>query len=109
VSPQPPVPPPVAVPPYLSTDQLAQLTPWSVEAINTMRKRDVLKRGIHYFQPSGKHGQVIFKWSAVVEMIEGSACAQVSVVDNAPAVIVLANGNVIHVEEATERANRLLS
>jgi hypothetical protein len=103
------VPPHVAAPPYLSTDQLAQLTPWTIEAINTMRKRAVLKRGVHYFQPAGKHGQVIFKWAAVVELIEGSACSQRNVVDTPQSVIALANGKIIHVEEATERANRLLS
>lgn len=64
-----PLPP--AVPPYLSTEQLAQLTPWSVQAIRTMVKRGVFQRAVHYFQPGGKGGGLVFKWSAVVELIEG--------------------------------------
>ena len=64
----------VTVPPYLSTEQLSQLTPWTVQAINTMWKRGILKRGVHYYQPMGRGGQVIFKWSAVVELIETRVC-----------------------------------
>ena len=60
-----------AVPPYLSPEQLARLTPWSVQAIRTMVKRGVFQRAVHYFQPGGKGGGLVFKWSAVVELIEG--------------------------------------
>jgi len=104
-----PPPAPNGVPPYISTEQLAELTPWSVQAINTMRKRGIFKVGVHYFQPAGKGGQVIFKWAAVVELIESGALKDTDVVDHAPTVVGLANGKVIDVNEATERANRLLS
>jgi hypothetical protein len=95
--------PPVGVAPYLSTDQLAQLTPWTVQAINTMRKRGVFKPGVHYFQPAGKGGQVIFKWAAVVELIEKDACQRGVVVKNAPP-----RRKRLNVEEATAAVQQLL-
>jgi hypothetical protein len=61
------------VPPYLSTEQLAALTPWSVEAIRRMVSRGVLKRGEHYFQPLGARTQLLFKWPAIVALIERPA------------------------------------
>jgi hypothetical protein len=76
---QPSAPLSSAVPPYLSTEQLAQVTPWSVSAVHTMVKRGVFQRGVHYFQPGGKGGALVFKWSAVVELIEG-ACTKATVV-----------------------------
>jgi len=69
---------------YLDAAQLAASTPWSVEAIRRMvsrgvLRRGVLRRGVHYFQPLGPRTQVIFKWSAIVTLIEGipSAAAPV--------------------------------
>lgn len=56
---------------YLSADQLAEVTPWSVDAIAKMVKRGVLKRGVHCFQPFGRRTQLVFKWSAIVALIEG--------------------------------------
>lgn len=56
--------------PYLYAEQLAELTPWSVEAINTKVKRGELRHGVHYFQEYGR-GRRIFKWAAIVDAIEG--------------------------------------
>ena len=56
---------------YLSAVQLAALTPWSVEAINKKVRRGELVRGKHYFQPNGPGSQLVFKWSAIVALIEG--------------------------------------
>lgn len=56
--------------PYLYTEELAELTPWSVQAINTKVKRGELRRGVHYFQEHGRSRRT-FKWSAIVEYIEG--------------------------------------
>jgi hypothetical protein len=56
---------------YLDAAQLATRTPWSVEAIRRMVSRGVLRRGVHYFQPLGPRTQLIFKWSAIVALIEG--------------------------------------
>ena len=64
-----PVPTPVARP-YMSAKQLAEVTPWTVNAIRKMMARGVLKRGVHYFQPLGRRREVVFKWSAIVVMIE---------------------------------------
>jgi hypothetical protein len=61
---------------YLSIGQLAELTPWSADAIRTMIRRGTFKRGVHYFQPLGQGRQVIFKWSAIVALIEGTGDAQ---------------------------------
>jgi hypothetical protein len=94
---------PHAVPPYLSTEQLAQLTPWSVQAINTMRKRGVFKVGVHYFQPTGRGGQVIFKWGAVVELIEDSASRGSAVVER-----VQPRRKRLNVEDATAAVQQLL-
>jgi hypothetical protein len=58
------------VPPYLSSAELAAQTPWSVEAIRRMVTRGVLKRGEHYFQPLGARTQLLFKWTAIVALIE---------------------------------------
>ena len=104
--PQLPAPAAVAVAPYLSTEQLAAVTPWTVEAINTMRKRGVFKAGVHYFQPSGKGGQVIFKWAAVVKLIEGQ-------VEPSPPAVVDRRAKrsaprVLNVEQAEENLQRLL-
>jgi hypothetical protein len=58
------------VPPYLSSAELAAQTPWSVEAIRRMVTRGVLRRGEHYFQPLGARTQLLFKWTAIVALIE---------------------------------------
>ena len=57
--------------PYLSTAQLASVTPWSVVAIEKMVARGVLVKGVHFFQPFGRRSQRIFKWEAVRSLIEG--------------------------------------
>ena len=38
-----------SVKPYLYADELAALTPWSVEEIDAMVKRGTLLLGVHYF------------------------------------------------------------
>jgi hypothetical protein len=64
----------VAPKPYVSIAELARLTPWTERAIRTMVARGTLRLGTHYFQPSGRRGQLIFSWEAVVKYIrEGTA------------------------------------
>jgi hypothetical protein len=59
--------------PYLYVEELAELTPWTIEAIHTKVRRGELQRGLHYFQDE-RGERLIFKWDAVVEFIErGSA------------------------------------
>jgi hypothetical protein len=36
-----------------------------------MVRRGVLQRSVHYFQPFGRRTQLVFKWSAIVALIEG--------------------------------------
>lgn len=85
--------------PYLSVCELAKLTPWTEQAIRSMIARGVFRRGLHYFQPGGRRGQLVFRWDAVVRYIEG---------EPGPDGIPLADGTVIDLEEAQKQARRLL-
>lgn len=85
--------------PYLSVAELAKLTPWSEQAIRSMIARGTFRRGVHYFQPGGRRGQLVFRWDAVVRYIEGEPGHER---------IPLADGTVIDLEEAQKQARRLL-
>ena len=93
--------------PYLSIDELAAVTPWTADAIQKMLKRGVLKRGIHYFQPFGRRTQLIFKWSAIVMLIEGSVTPS-KVRENARLQTAITR-RMIDVEKAETGVQRLLS
>lgn len=85
---------------YLYIEDLEALTPWSRDAVETMVRRGVLKRGVHYFQPGGRRRRLIFKWSAIVRFVEDAR-------DNdRPGVL---GEQRINVEEATRRLRRLLA
>jgi hypothetical protein len=88
---------------YLSIEQLAAIGPWSVDAIEKMIRRGILRREIHYFQPFGPRTRLIFKWSAIVTLIEGRG----SLVDTC-GVALAAKGEVLDVETATAGLHRLL-
>lgn len=91
-----------AVREYLSTEQLAAVSPWSVAAIGKLVARGALRPGVHYFQPFGRRTKLIFKWSAIVALIEGRpADAAVNAVNKE-------NGKVVDVERTTEELQRLL-
>ena len=87
---------------YLSVEQLAEAGPWSVDAIEKMIKRGIFQRDVHYFQPFGQRTRLIFKWSAVVTLIEGGG----TLVDHRS---VSSVGTVLDVETATTGLQRLLS
>jgi hypothetical protein len=82
---------------YLSIEQLAEHTPWSPDAIRRMISRDILKRGEHYFQPRGRGSQLIFKWRAIVALIEGTSETKMPAQEEGP-----------DVEGATEALRGLL-
>jgi hypothetical protein len=88
-----------AAKPYVNVAELAKLTPWSEQAIRSMIARGTFRRGVHYFQPGGRRGQLVFRWDAVVRYIEG---------EPGPEGIPLADGTVIDLEEAQKHARRLL-
>jgi hypothetical protein len=89
--------------PYLNAQQLAEVTPWSVNAIEKMVSRGVFKLGVHYFQPGGHRTQLIFKWSAIIEFVEGlSETSKAS-----PAPVLLRKGP-LDVQQAAEELHRLL-
>jgi len=91
---------------YLDAVQLAARAPWSVEAIRRMVSRGLLRRGVHYFQPVGPRAQLVFKWSAIVALIEGEP-APAPPPTNPP---VRAGGRGrLDVEAATAALRRLLS
>lgn len=87
--------------PYLYAEELAMLTPWSVDEIDAKVKRGVLRLGVHYFQERHR-ARRIFKWAAIVALIENDAAASARTA--APA----HDRKVIAIEEATERLRRLL-
>ena len=97
------------VPPYLYAEQLAQLTPWTVQAIHAKIRRGELCYGEHYFQ-EGHRGRLIFKWEAVVRLIEREGSdhcdgREVWSGDQGPQ---HCSGQVIDVKEAEKRLHRLL-
>ena len=93
---------------YLSAVQLAALTPWSVEAINKKVRRGELMRGMHYFQPNGPGSQLVFKWSAIVALIEGKDAGGVREPDALVRPGLTTKGRVLDVEKATQGLHRLL-
>lgn len=83
-------------------EQLAELTPWTEDAIRTMVARGKFKLGVHYFKPHGPNSRPIFSWEAVVKYIE--------VDDNASRagdVMPLADGTLIDLNETTAKAHGL--
>jgi len=92
--------------PYVSAQQLAELTPWTPDAIEKMVRRGVLRRGMHYFQPGGRRTQLIFKWSAIEDLIEGRVIPgqTTSVLEDAPRRVV----RELDVEKATKELQSLL-
>ena len=84
---------------YVTAEQLAALTPWTIAAIEKMVRRGVLKLNVHWFQPFGRRSQRIFKWEAVVDLIEGRPAAER---------VNVANGKGIDVQRTAEELQRLL-
>lgn len=56
-----------ALKPYLSIAELAQLTPWTDQAIRTMISRGVFREREHFFYVGRRP---VFKWTAIVGFIE---------------------------------------
>lgn len=94
---------PGASKPYLYVEELAALTPWSVEAIRKKVQRGRLQRGVHYFQEA-RRDRLIFKWAAIVDLIESSRGATSEGDRGLPRA---ESTRVLSVEEATERLRRL--
>lgn len=90
---------------YLYIEHLVERTPWTRVAIETMVRRGLLKRGVHYFQPTGRGGRLVFKWRTIVELIEGQLVGTTgAVIERAGTQKVSDDG----VEKATEALRRLL-
>jgi hypothetical protein len=90
------------VKPYLYADELAALTPWSVEEIDAKVKRRTLRLGVHYFQERHR-ARRIFKWAAIVEVIENGTG------DHTPATSMAhVHRKVLDVAQATTELRRLL-
>jgi hypothetical protein len=54
--------------PYLSIRELAEVTPWTEQAIRTMISKGILREGEHLFHVGRRP---VFKWDAIVAFIEG--------------------------------------
>lgn len=95
---------------YLSIAQLAELTPWTINSIEKMVRRGVLVRGIHYFQPGGRRGRLVFKWDPIVAFIEGQSVQPdlQHVVDRGNRTSIVSRRRVLDVEKATTKLQRLL-
>ena len=103
---------PASVRPYLSAEQLCELTPWTPDALQKLMRRGVLKLGVHYFQPFGRRGRVFFKWGAVVALIEGLPVhsePELVVDEPRPPAFRSVPARAIDVEKATTDLQRLLS
>lgn len=85
--------------PYLYVEQLAEVTPWSQDAIRNMISRGVFTEGVHYFRPRGPGSRPIFSWRAIVEYIEQRGPEDA---------IHLADGSTINLNEAINDTERLL-
>jgi hypothetical protein len=99
--------------PYLSAEELAQRTPWTLEAIEKMIRRGLLVRGRHYFQPTGQRGRLIFKWAAIVALIEERAIQSgsesvIEALEAGPSTT-QKKKRVLDVEKATADLQRLLA
>jgi hypothetical protein len=53
---------------YLSLKELCERIPYDDRTIRNMMTKGKLILGTHYFKPNGR---LIFKWSAIVQWIEG--------------------------------------
>ncbi len=92
--------------PYLYAEELAELTPWTVEAINTKVKRGELRHGVHYFQEHGRARRT-FKWAAIVAFIERGG-VQAAAPSPDPQPELAPRGKVIDVEKVQADLQRLL-
>ena len=89
---------------YLSADQLAQQTPWSVDALEKMIQRGELRRGVHWFQPRGPGTQRIFKWSAIAAWIEQENDHTME--DTPPPALTLVDVDVVHTARPSRGRSR---
>ncbi|MGH7894027.1 MAG: hypothetical protein ACREQL_05115 [Candidatus Binatia bacterium] len=87
--------------PYLYADELAALTPWTAEAIKKKVQRGELRRNLHYFQEQHRD-RLIFKWDAIVELIERGAGDHAAEVASSHV-----KGKRIDVEKATATLRKL--
>ncbi len=91
--------------PYLYVEELAELVPWSIEAIRKRVQRGELRLGTHYFQER-QRARLIFKWEMIVALIEqGSAITSGTTQPRAGSV----RGNVLDVVRVAEELRRLLA
>lgn len=93
--------------PYLYIEELAELTPWSVQAINTKVRRGELRRNVHYFQDQ-RRGRLIFKWDAIVQAIEGAALRAVASEEVPRDSEPIPRGKAMDIEKAKAELQRLL-
>jgi hypothetical protein len=60
---------------YLSIKELCKLIPYEEQTIRNLMTQGKLVQGTHYFKPNGR---LIFKWTAIVNWIEGGESGEES-------------------------------
>lgn len=96
--------------PYLNANQLAEVTPWTVTAIRKKVQRGDLRRRVHYFQSNGPGSDLVFKWDAIVRLIEGAQGSDATVTPNTSAARTPRTGRgTFDVEKAQAGLRRVLA
>ena len=96
------------VKPYIYIEELAEVTPWSIDAIRAMVRRGKLRLGEHYFQ-EGHRSRLTFKWEAIVRLIESGVDGRKGEPGDLAPEPVEAGVRVLDVEKATAGLHRLLN
>lgn len=91
--------------PYLYAEELAELVPWSVEAIRKKVQRAELQLGVHYFQERHR-ARLIFKWATIVDLIERGSRSDSKPI---PTRAVPTRRRILDIEKATAELQRLLA
>lgn len=54
---------------FVSLADVVQRTPWTAAAVRSLIRRGVLQEGVHFFQPAGPRGRLLFDWQAIERLI----------------------------------------
>jgi len=83
---------------YFSTRELAERGPYTEDAIRRMVSRGTLRRGVHWFQPGGRKGRIVFDIEAIDAFIR-KAPDTAPRLSTPPTVVRLANGRELNLAD----------
>ncbi len=75
-------------PPYLALDELPRYVPFSTSAIRALISRGELVEGEHFFR---RGRRLVFRWSSIVEWLEGPKMPHPGALDRPADVVPLAS------------------